>query len=193
VIFLVGNEYQYLTFRQHVVNGLRRTDLLHGKILVIAGIALANTLIIFIYGWIFGFIYSSGYSFSDTISHLYALGIYFIQAMAYMMLAMMIAVALRNKTLSIVVLLLWSVILEPLIRLLLKKYVCTKIGLFFPVRVLSRLSPLPDGGFLSFIKVNAEFEAFTESLPLWANLTLALGYALLFYLITRRILVRRDL
>lgn len=193
VIFLVGNEYSYLTFRQQVINGLSRNDLLHGKVLVILAIALANMLIIFICGWIFGFIYSEGYSFMDTISHLPSLGIYLLQAVSYMLMALMLTVWLRNKTLSIVILLTWSVILEPIIRLVLKKYVWSHMGLFFPVRVLSRLSPLPDNGFISFIQTNAEVQGFTDSLPLWANLLLATGYGILFYLISRMILVKRDL
>lgn len=193
VIFLVGNEYSYLTFRQHVVGGLSRNDLLNGKLLIIFGIALANMLIIFICGWIFGFIYSADYTFLDTISHLPSLGIYLLQAVSYMLLALMLTVWLRNKTLSIVILLLWSIILEPILRLVLNKYVWAKFGLFFPVRVISRLSPFPDNGFISFIKANAEVEGFAESLPLWSNIVLAAGYGLIFYLISQRILAKRDL
>ena len=193
VIFLVGNEYSYLTFRQHVVAGLSRVELLHGKVLVIIAIALFNTALIFVTGWIFGFIYSTDYTFADTVSHLWSLGVYFLQGIAYMMLAIMLTVWLQNKTLSIVVLLVYSLIIEPILRLILRKYVWTKLGLFFPVRVISRLSPFPDHGFMSFIKMNAEIQGFTDSLPLWTNLLLAVGYTLIFYMVSRGILKRRNL
>ncbi|HBB92964.1 MAG: hypothetical protein A2X22_11875 [Bacteroidetes bacterium GWF2_49_14] len=193
LLFLVGNEYSFNMFRQQVVNGLSRSELLNGKLLVIIGIALANTIIIFIFGLIFGFIYSSGYSFSDVFSNLWMLGIYFIQAVAHMLFALMLAVWLRNKTLAIVVLIIYQVILEPIIRLVVKKYVWTKLGLFFPMRVITRLTPLPDLTLTEFFKTNSDFQDFTVSLPIWANLLLAVGYGTIFYLISRQILRKRNL
>ncbi|MFA6483439.1 MAG: hypothetical protein WCW62_12725, partial [Bacteroidales bacterium] len=193
VIFLIGNEYSYNTFRQHVVNGLSRQELLNGKMLVIFGIALANTLMVLVFGIIFGIIYSSGYTFQDVYSHVYMLGIYFIQAVSHMIAAMMIAVWLRNKTLAIVVLIVYQYILEPIIRLLVNKFVLAKLGLFFPMRVIVRLTPMPDIAITELFKANTSFKEMALTLPLWANLLLALGYSMIFYLITRAILVRRNL
>ena len=193
VIFIVGNEYSYRTFRQHVIDGLSRDDLLNGKVIGIITIALANTILIFVCGIIFGFIYSTGYDFYDVFSRLYLVGVYFIQAVAYMMLALFIAVWLRNKTLSIVVLLVFSLIIEPIVRLVLRKYVWAKIGLFFPVRAITRLTPIPENGLVSFIKANAEINGLTQSLPLYAGILIVLGYTMLFYLGSRRIIRIRDL
>lgn len=193
VIFLVGNEYSYNTFRQHVVMGLSRQELLNGKLLVILGIALVNTLLVFVFGLIFGFIYSSGFSFQDIFSHLYMLGIYFVQAVSHMIVAMMIAVWLRNKTLAMVVLIVYQFILEPILRLVLRKYVWVKLGLFFPMRVITRLIPMPDLAITEMIKNNTDLKEMSMSLPIWANLLLAVGYSLIFYLVTRAILMRRNL
>ena len=193
VIFLVGNEYSFSTFRQHVVNGLSRQDLLNGKLLVIVGIALVNTLMVLVFGIIFGLIYSSGFTFQDVFSHLYMLGIYFIQALGHMIAAMMLAVWLRNKTLAMVVLIVYQVIAEPIIRLVLNKYIWVKLGLFFPMRVITRLTPMPDFSIMRMLKDNSDLKEMTMTLPLWLNLMLALGYGLIFYLITRAILMRRNL
>ncbi len=193
VIFLVGNEYSYNTFRQQVVYGLSRQELMNGKLLVIIGIALVNTIMVLVFGLIFGLIYSTGFTFQDVFSHLYMLGIYFIQAVSHMIAAMMIAVWLRNKTLAIVVLIVYQVILEPILRLVLRKFVWVKLGLFFPMRVITRLTPMPDIAITEMIKTNTDLKDFGMTLPLWANLLLALGYSLVFYLITRAILLRRNL
>jgi ABC-type transport system involved in multi-copper enzyme maturation permease subunit len=193
VIFLVGNEYSYNTFRQHVVNGLSRQELLNGKMLVIVGIALANTLMVLVFGIIFGLIYSSGFSFHDVYSHLYMLGIYFIQAVGHMIAAMMIAVWLRNKTLAMVVLIVYQFIGEPILRLALNKFVWAQLGLFFPMRVITRLSPMPDIAITQMLKASNDFKEIAMKLPLWLNLLLVLGYSLIFYLVTRAILVRRNL
>lgn len=193
VIFLVGNEYSFRTFRQHVIDGLSRDELLIGKLIVIATIALANTILIFILGWIFGLIYSSAYSFGDMFANIHILGIYFIQAVSYMIFALFLTIWLRNKTLSMVVLLLYSLIFEPIIRLVVRKYVWVKLGLFFPVKVTTKLTPIPENGMLEFIKANAEINGFGQSLPLWLNVILAITYSLIFYMIARKIIQKRDL
>jgi ABC-2 type transport system permease protein len=193
VIFLVGNEYSYNTFRQQVINGLSRIELLNGKLLVIVGIALANTVMVLVFGLVFGLIYSSGFSFGDIFSQIYMLGIYFLQAVAHMLAAMMVAVWLRNKTLAIVVILLYQIILEPILRLVLRKFVWVKLGLFFPMRVITRLIPLPDMAIMEVIKTNSDLKDLTQSLPLWVNLVLVSVYGLIFYLVTRAILKRRNL
>lgn len=193
VIFLVGNEYSYNTFRQHVINGLSRQELLNGKLLVIVGIALVNTLMVFVFGMIFGLIYSSGFTFQDVFSHLYMLGIYFIQAVSHMIAAMMIAVWLRNKTLAIVVLIVYQVVIEFILRILVNKFIWAKLGLFFPMRVITKLTPMPDIAITEMIKANTDLKDLVSTLPLWANLLLVFGYSLIFYLITRAILVRRNL
>jgi ABC-type transport system involved in multi-copper enzyme maturation permease subunit len=193
IIFLAGNEFSYNTFRQHVVNGLSRGELLNGKLLVIVGIALANTALVFVLGLVFGLIYSTEYTFHDVLSHIYMLGIYFTQAVAHMLTALMIVVWLRNKTLSIVVLVIYQFILEPLVRILLNKFVLAKIGLFFPMRVITRLIPLPDLAITEMVKANSEFGQMTQSLPLWLNLVLVIGYSSVFFMISRVILARRNL
>ena len=193
VIFIVGNEYSYRTFRQQVIDVLSRDDLLNSKLTGIVTIALANTLLIFVCGIVFGLIYSSAYDIYDIVSRLYLVGVYFIQALAYMMLALFITVWLRNKTLSIVVLLVFSLIIEPIIRLVLRKYVWVKIGLFFPVRSITKLTPIPENGLISFIKANAEINGLTHSLPLYAGILVVLAYTAIFYLGSRHIIRNRDL
>lgn len=193
IIFIIGNEFSFRTFRQHVVDGLSRTDLLNGKVISIITIALANTILIFICGLIFGFIYSKSFDIYDVFSRMYLVGIYFLQAVAYMILAMFIAIWLRNKTLSIVVLLVFSLILEPIIRVVLRKYVWAKIVLFFPVRSITKLTPIPENGLVSFIKANAELNGLTDSLPLYAGILVVLFYVFLFYWGSKRILQYRDL
>ncbi len=193
VIFIVGNEFSFRTFRQHIVDGLSRNDLLNGKVLGIIAIAFANTLLILICGIIFGLIYSSGFDFYDVFSRIYLLGVYFLQAVAYMILAMFTAIWLRNKTLSIVVLAIYSLIVEPIIRLILRKYVWVKIGLFFPVRSITKLTPIPENGLLSFIKANAEINGISQSLPLYGGVIVVLLYVGVFYMLSKMILRSRDL
>ena len=193
IIFLAGNEYSYRTFRQQVIDGQSRERLLLGKLLMIGMIALANTIMLLVLGSVFGLIYSSGYEVADIFSEIYVLGIYFVQAVCYMVMALFLVIWLRNKTLTIVVFFAYSIIVEPLLRLILNSKVLSGIGLYMPVRVTTKLTPIPSNGLVEFIKANGELNGFGGSLPLWLNLVLALAYASVFYLIARQILRRRDL
>lgn len=193
VIFLAGNEYSFRTFRQQVIDGLSREELLLGKLLIIGAIALANTILLFVLGWIFGLVYSADFSFVEAISEFYMLGIYFVQAVAYMIIALFVVIWLRNKTLSIVVFLAYSVLIEPILRLILNKKVWSDFGLYMPMKVTTKLTPIPNNGLVEFIKVNGELNGFGGSLPLGVNLLLAVVYAGIFYMIARAILLKRDL
>lgn len=110
-----------------------------------------------------------------------------------MILALFLTIWLRNKTLTMVVLLVYSLIMEPIIRLVVKKYVWVKLGLLFPVKVITKLTPIPENGVIEFIKANVELSGFGDSLPLYLNVILAISYSVLFYLIARRIIQKRDL
>jgi len=76
---------------------------------------------------------------------------------------------------------------------LLKKYIWAKLGLFFPVRVVTKLTPIPENGLVAFIKANAEISGLTESLPLYLNVIMAVAYGVLFYWMSHMIMQRRDL
>ena len=110
-----------------------------------------------------------------------------------MVMVLFLLIWLRNKTLTIVVFFAYSIIVEPLLRLILNSKVLSGIGLYMPVRVTTKLTPIPSNGLVEFIKANGELNGFGGSLPLWLNLVLALAYASVFYLIARQILRRRDL
>ena len=87
----------------------------------------------------------------------------------------------------------YFIILEPILGLVVKKYVWIKLGLFFPARVVKKLTTIPDNGFMEFIKVNSDINGLGQSLPLLLNIALAIGYSVIFYLIARAILQKRDL
>lgn len=193
IIFLAGNEYSFKTFRQQVIDGLSRDELLVGKLLVIGLIALANTFLLFVLGSVFGLVYSPDSVLADYFSELYVLGIYFLQAVVYMTMALFLVIWLRNKTLTIVVFLAYSVLIEPILRLILNRKVIDDAGLYMPVRVTTRLTPLPDNGIVEFIRANGEISGLGGSLPLWLNLLLAAGYGLIFFFLARWILRKRDL
>ncbi|MFC2118699.1 hypothetical protein ACFLSY_08655, partial [Bacteroidota bacterium] len=194
IIFLIGNEFSFRTFRQHIIDGLSKKEIIYGKLLVIFLISIGSFLVIFISSLIMGLIYSDDYSFSLMFENIPILFIYLLQACAYMSMAMFIAIFIRNKTVSIVVFLIYSMIVEPSVRFLLGKYVLSDLMHYFPAKVIFKLTPLPENALISFVKVNAESEGFIgPGIPLYLNILLAVFYASIFIFFSYRIIKKRDI
>ena len=198
VIILTGNEYSFRTFRQQIIDGLTRDELLWGKGIIIIIIGLYATLMVFMTSVIFGIIFTNNFNISSLFDNSYILLIYFIQAVGYMVIAMLINVLIKNNALSIVLFLGYFALIEPIIRWFFPR----DARLFFPIKVISNLTPVPEfitqgsegtkKGFFDTGNMDLrEMGIVTKDLPLWSNLLLALGYiGILFFLI--RIILKKN-
>lgn len=200
VIVLVGNEFSFHTFRQQVINGLSIDDLIIGKGIVIFFIALYGVLLVFLSGTVFGIVFSHDFEFADLFSKSYLLAVYFIQAVGYMIIGMLIAVILRNNSLSIIMFLLYFIFIEPIIR----KFFSPEVRQFFPVKIISHLTPPPEVLTIASKKTievaagssNFDFEAIgliPHQLSLLTTLLLAVGFISLFVFLIFQVMRRRDL
>ncbi|MFC2112073.1 ABC transporter permease [Bacteroidota bacterium] len=199
IIVMTGNEYSFRTFRQHVVDGFSRSQLLSGKVFLILMIAVYSLLMVFLFSMIFGFIFTSDYSDGAIFRKTYILLVYFIQAIAYMSAGFFLAVLFRNTALGIVLFILYRLIIEPVIRL----FFPPEARLYFPMKAISNLTPLPE--FLSIFSGNQEMPEgvdtlsfremglMAEDLPVIVNLMLALGYTAIFISLAYLLLKKRNL
>lgn len=200
LMVLVGNEYSFKTFRQHVMNGLGRYDLVMGKGIVIVLISIYGLLLVLLSGTVSGIIFTKNIDFSDIFQKAHVLAVYFIQAVGYMTLGFLIAVLFRNTALSIVMFLLYFIFIEPILR----KFFPHDIRQYFPVRIISNLTPMPE-----FLTVTSEDSLLgstgnsnltldaigirPEPLPLGITVVLAVLYITLFAFLTSLIVRKRDL
>lgn len=200
IIVLVGNEFSFHTFRQQVINGLSIEDLIIGKGIVIFFIALYGVLLVFLSGTVSGIIFSHDFEFADLFSKSYLLAVYFIQAVGYMIIGMLIAVIFRNNSLSIIMFLLYFIFIEPIIR----RFFSPEVRQFFPVKIISHLTPLPEVLTIASKKTiegaagssNFDFEAIgliPHQLPLLTTLLVAAGFISLFVFLIFQVMRRRDL
>jgi len=199
IIVITGNEYTFRTFRQHVVDGLDRFQLLTGKGFLILMIALYSLLMVLLFSLVFGFIFSSDYSGGAFFHKTYILLVYFVQAIAYMAAGFFLAVLFRNTALAIVIFILYRLIIEPVFRL----FFPAGTRLYFPMKVISNLTPTPE--FLSISSGNQpntgnvdslsfrEMGLLAADLPVYLNLILALGYTALFISLAYLLLKKRNL
>ncbi len=200
LILLVGNEFSYKTFRQQVITGLSRNDLIIGKSLVVLLVALYGVLLVLLTSTIFGLIFTRGLSVAVVFEKSYLLVVYFIQAIGYMTIGFLIAVLFRNTALSIVMYLLYFILIEPIIRLMFPR----DARLYFPVKIISNLTPRPE--FLTIASNEPMLDASGHSnldlsaigiapdpLPFYLTILLALAYIAVFSSLIFIFIRKRDI
>lgn len=183
VIVLVTDEFQFRTFRQQVIDGLSRMELVLAKFYVILGFATFGTLYIVLLGLYFGLLYSPNPSLSDVFSQLDAVAYYFVQAVAYMALAMLFAVAIRKSGLAIIAFVAYAQVVEPLVHFRL----ADSIDKYMPVKAIKSLTPMPGQNVLDQLTTPTELLAQPHAA------LLAIVYTLLLLLASYALLNLRDL
>jgi ABC-type phosphate/phosphonate transport system permease subunit len=199
LISLVGNEFSFKTFRQNVIDGLSRNDLIKGKLLLIFTVAIYTFLMVLIAILIFGVIFTKEYSLNLIFENSYLILIYFIQAIGYMTLGLLFAIIFRNNALAIILFLVYFPV-ESILRLFFK----AEYRPYFPLKIISNLTPKPE--FLtiasekSFTNADgvssldfSEIGILPKDLPLGITLIMATGYIGFFIALSTFLLNRRSL
>ncbi|MEO7769332.1 MAG: hypothetical protein ABIS01_18005 [Ferruginibacter sp.] len=97
IIILVTNEFSYRTHRQNIIDGLSRKQFIDVKVVMTVIAALLSTLLVIITALVFG--WASGTSFSLAgFSHV---GYFFLKALTYNMVALLIGVLIRRTGFAI--------------------------------------------------------------------------------------------
>jgi ABC-2 type transport system permease protein len=197
-IILITNEIQHRTLRKQLIDGLTRAEVLLGKTIVFLILAAYTTIIALIAGLVLGSIKTPEYQFLDIFESFSYLPILFIQSLGYMLLAMLFAFAFRSSSLSIVTYLLYFFPIEPIIR----AFMPDTIARFMPVKSISNLTPMPDFVGISLgdiiqLPPDASNELITfgiagKSIPLVISASFAIIYCLVFILLTKVLVNRKN-
>jgi ABC-2 type transport system permease protein len=200
IIMITGNEFTYKTFRQHVIDGLSRIDLLKGKLIVIFMIALYSFVLVLISGLIYGSVFSREFNLALFFTNIDRLLIYFLQTIAYMVIGLILVMQLRSTALSIILFVLIRFPIEPIIR----SFFHPSFRPYFPMKSVSGLTPMPE--FLS-ISSESSFETMDggdaldlreigligAGLPVGLQVLIAIAYTALFLGLISLILKKRNL
>ncbi|RXK81229.1 ABC transporter permease [Filimonas effusa] len=140
IVILTTNEFNFKTHRQNVIDGLSRTEFVIAKIADVVVIALASTIIVAITVLIFGFAEgNASFSFDKAEYLLY----FFIQALSYGSVALLMSVLFKRSGITIGILFLYISVLERLVQWLFIKTGLPDAGDFLPLRSVSNLIPFP--------------------------------------------------
>lgn len=193
LLILVTNEFTYRTHRQNIIDGLSRKQFVEVKLMLGLVIALASTLMVIITALLFGFLNYSSFSLSGFEN----VGFFFLKALTYNFVAVLMGVLIRRTGFAIAVYFIYAVLENGISVLLFVWAVNIKkdhsidmgnMGNYLPMNASDGLlySPFGDigsgmpGGFLP-----ADYT--------WLVLTLALSYLLLFFWWSRRRMLNSDL
>jgi ABC-2 type transport system permease protein len=183
IIVLITDEYTFRTFRQQVIDGLSRADLVLSKFYVILLLATFGTIFLFVLGAYFGILYNKELTIAKFAGKIDALSFYFVQAVGYMTLAMFIGFMIRKSGLAIISFVAYSQIVEPLIHFRLPD----NIDKFMPIKVFKSLTPMPGQDLLDQLTTPTGLLS-----PSWAAL-FGLVYILFFCLLSFLTIRMRDL
>ena len=114
-VISITNEFQYLTLRQNVIDGLSRWQFLATKILTNVLLSLLSVVMIMVISFVTGLIYTPSINWDFVFADMEFLIAYFIEIFAFLSFALMLGVMIKRSGLTIILLLL-ARMLEVIVR-----------------------------------------------------------------------------
>lgn len=185
MIILVTNEYTYKTLRQNIITGLNRLDIVLAKLYVAFGLSLLASLILFLFSFISGLVSTEYMYFWKVVDKIYIIPLYFLMMFSFLTFAIMISFLLRKTGLSLISLIFYSYILEPIFAFKFED----SFGQYLPLNQINKLIGFPENNFSEFLKIqNNDVPQSMESIVL-----IVIFYSALFSFISYMIVKKRDL
>lgn len=142
IILQMVNEFNFKTHRQNVIDGWSRQQFIGVKLMLVVIFALLITVITCLTAVFFGSI-SSGSFTIDGMENIFYI---FLQALAYLFFALMLAVLFRRSGLAIIIFILYGLIFEWLATALLTfNFHISPYSYFLPLQTSDVLIPVPFG------------------------------------------------
>ncbi|RFC54096.1 ABC transporter permease [Brumimicrobium aurantiacum] len=188
-VIIITNEFNFKTFRQHLIDGLSLPKAIFSKFLVVLVFALIITLYTFATGLIFGLVNSTdGLPFTEGLE---IIGAYFLQTLCYFSFAFFIAVLVKKTAVAIILFIL-SFMVETIIGVSFSFNGFQTVYAYMPLNAFSKLTPFP------ILKEVVEAgQQRSGNVPVILdtpiNLAVCCGYMFLFFMVSYFILHDRDL
>jgi len=143
-IALITQEYEFKTLRQQIINGLSRQQFLGSKLLMCAAVSLAATVYYMIVGLGYGYVHTDFLFFSKVTEQMWLIPAYWLQCFGYMVVGLVLGFWLRRSGLAIFLYLIYTFVLESILRHLIHLNVWTHKSVnYYPMNVLEDLVPIP--------------------------------------------------
>lgn len=139
IITLLTNEYTFKTHRQNIIDGWTRLQFISVKLVWVLILSLISTVVVLLMVLIFGA--RGGVSFSLT--NVKFLAYFFLEAVSYLTVALLLSVWLKKAGLSIAIFFVYIIILKKSIAALLDYLTHGNSGEYLPLQSADALLPIP--------------------------------------------------
>jgi len=193
VIVSVNNELSYNTLRQNIIDGVSKKEFLLSKFTLILFLSAVCTLTLFTSGLITGSVYSHVYEVKYIMQELDSLLAYFLQLVAYCLLAFCFALVIKKAGFAIISLFLYSLVFEPILTLMMEfkeeiNKFTSHLTKFFPVHAIEKLTgKVWESPFARYAFREIKTDLF------WYEWIIAIGWIGLFSLFIIYLLNKKDL
>jgi ABC-2 type transport system permease protein len=184
VIILTTNEYAFRTNRQNVIDGWSKEQFYHSKVLLVVVLSVLVTVFLFIMGATMGAINSG--SFSGMFLELQQVGYFFILSLDYLGFALFIAIWIKKSGLAIGLFMLYSLIIENILKGTINHFMDTPYGNFLPLQASDELLPFP------LMQMAKAMMKMGNTLSMSTYVAVALLWCVIYYIAGRMILMRSD-
>jgi magnesium-transporting ATPase (P-type) len=179
MIMSVTNEYSYKTHRQNIIDGWTRRDFISSKMLLAVVLSVVSTIMVILTAALFGSLEGSQ---EFSLAHFDYIGYFFIQALSYIMAALLIAVLVKRGALAIGIYFLYTMVIENVIKSVLNHYF-NNIGRYMPLQSTDELIPAP-------VLYKLKLPFFTP--PNYSSLLIAVTIYLVAYFIITAVKFEKD-
>ncbi len=183
IIILITNEFTFHTLKQQIITGTSRLQFIAGKIGLILLLSISVALLVGLSGLVVGLMQDS-VDYTAIISpKLWFIPAHALELFTYLMFAAFLAFLLKRAGIAVIVLLLYSLIIEKILVFRLPK----EIGTFLPLQASSDLVPLPDSPLMKLFGIS--FHGYSAI----QDAGICVIWILIFAFAIYRILMKRDL
>jgi len=192
MVILISNEFNYKTHRQNIIDGWSRFQFLKVKLATAVIFAVGSTLVVIITALIFGFSSGSAFSFNGFEN----VGYFLLKAVTYNMVGLLIALLAKKSGVAIALFFIYTIFENGVSMMLFFLAVklktdsnldLTNLGNYLPMNAADGLltSPLEQ-----FSGIAGKFIPSDNNMLV---LAFAIAYVVLFYLWSRRKMLKADL
>ena len=184
IIIMTTNEYAYRTNRQNVIDGWSKMQFYHAKVLLVVVLSFTATLFVFILGAVFGGINSG--SLSGLFSEFGKVGYFFLLSLDYLGFALFIAIWIRRSGLAIGLFILYSMVIENILKGVINHYMDLPYGNLLPLQASDELLPFP------LMQMAKAMITGGTSISMTTYTLMAACWCVVYYYVGRVLLLRND-
>ena len=199
IVSMTANEYSNKTIKQNLIDGLSKREFLHSKWIMIFAFAGISTLFIFVVSLILGLMYSNYTELGIIFSDLEYLLAYFLKLVAFFGFCLFLGTVIKRSAFALGFLGVWQMfegICYGLLKWKSPSWIdADQVFRLFPLNAMSNLVPEPFTR-LSAVRNLAEQVGEvmqTNSAVRFWDIVIVVLWSYIFYLLTYRLLKRRDL